>query len=50
MAVSFFALAVSFWMFSLTLDLVETEISWEIFGMGIALWRLHRQELSADPP
>jgi O-antigen ligase len=44
-AVSFLALAVSFWMFSLTLDLVETEISWEIFGMGIALWRLHRQEL-----
>jgi O-antigen ligase len=43
-AVSFFALAVSFWMFSLTLDLVETEISWEIFGMSIALWRIHRQE------
>ena len=48
-AVSFFALAVSFWMFSLTLDLVETEISWEIFGMGIALWRLHQKEL-ADAP
>lgn len=48
-AVSFLALAVSFWMFSLTLDLVETEISWEIFGMSIALWRLHRQELPAVP-
>lgn len=43
-AVSFLALAVSFWLFSLTLDLVETEISWEIFGMSIALWRIHRQE------
>jgi O-antigen ligase len=43
-AVSFLALAVSFWLFSLTLDLVETEISWEIFGMGIALWALYRQE------
>jgi O-antigen ligase len=43
-AVSFFALAVSFWFFSLTLDLVETEISWEIFGMSIALWRIHQQD------
>jgi O-antigen ligase len=42
-AVSFFALAISFWMFSLTLDLVETEISWEIFGMSIALWRIHER-------
>jgi hypothetical protein len=41
-AVSFLALAVSFWLFSLTLDLVETEISWEIFGMSVALWALHR--------
>jgi O-antigen ligase len=40
-AVSFFALAISFWLFSLTLDLVETEISWEIFGMSVALWALH---------
>jgi len=43
-AVSFFALAVSFWLFSLTLDLVETEISWEIFGVGVVLWGLHRRE------
>jgi O-antigen ligase len=43
-AVSFFALAISFWMFSLTLDLVETEISWEIFAMSIALWRIHQQD------
>ena len=46
-AVSFFALAVSFWLFSLTLDLVETEISWEIFAAGIALWSLHRQDRGA---
>ena len=51
-AVSFFALAISFWMFSLTLDLVETEISWEIFGMSIALWALHKKvhERAAQVP
>jgi O-antigen ligase len=43
-AVSFFALAVSFWLFSLTLDLVETEISWVIFAVGVVLWGFHRQE------
>ena len=43
-AVSFFALALSFWFFSLTLDLVETEISWVIFAAGVVLWRLYRQE------
>jgi O-antigen ligase len=43
-AVSFFALAVSFWLFSLTLDLVETEIGWEIFGVGVVLWSLYRRE------
>jgi hypothetical protein len=43
-AVSFFALAVSFWLFSLTLDLVETEISWQIFAAAVVLWSLCRQE------
>jgi hypothetical protein len=43
-AISFFALAVSFWFFSLTLDLVETEISWVIFAVGVVLWGLQRQE------
>jgi O-antigen ligase/polysaccharide polymerase Wzy-like membrane protein len=44
-AVAWFALAVSFWLFSLTLDLVETEISWEIFASGVAVWSFHRQDL-----
>ena len=44
-AVSFLALAVSFWLFSLTLDLVETEISWEIFAAAVAVWNFHREEL-----
>ena len=44
LAISFFALALSFWLFSLTLDLVETEISWVIFAMGVVLSRLYRQE------
>ena len=43
-AISFFALAVSFWFFSLTLDLVETEISWVIFAVGAVLWGLQRQD------
>jgi hypothetical protein len=43
-AVSFFALAVSFWFFSLTLDLVETEISWVILAVGVVLWGLYRRE------
>lgn len=48
-AVSLFALAVSFWLFSLTLDLVETEISWQIFGASVALWGLHRSERERLP-
>lgn len=43
-AISFFALALSFWFFSLTLDLVETEISWVIFAVGVVLWGFYRQE------
>jgi O-antigen ligase len=47
-AVSIFALALSFWFFSLTLDLVETEISWEIFAVGIALFGLHKEEVGGE--
>jgi hypothetical protein len=42
--VSFFCLALSFWLFSLTLDLVISEISWIIFAMGVILWRITKED------
>jgi hypothetical protein len=45
MAVSFLALALSFFIFSLTLDLVETEISWLLYASGVILWRFRQEEL-----
>jgi hypothetical protein len=43
-AVSIFSLALSFFLFSLTLDLAETEVSWILFALGVILWRLFSKE------
>lgn len=48
--VSFFALALSFWFFSLTLDLIETEIGWILFATGVVLWRIHARDVSESVP
>jgi hypothetical protein len=43
-AVSFFSLSLSFWLFSLTLGLVEWEITWINFALGVVISRLVDQE------